>query len=65
MVKGHCKNQQEPGQYGTTRAQLSCHVYPNTTKAQEDDLKSNLIKMIEAFYGKYRKITINQGKKMN
>ena len=23
--------------------------YPNTTKAQENDLKSNLIKMIEAF----------------
>ena len=46
--------------------------YPSTAKAQEDDLKFNLIKMIEAFkqeIKKYRKIqskqsTIKQVKEM-
>ena len=47
--------------------------YPSTAKAQEDDLKFNLIKMIEAFkqeIKKYRKIqskqsTIKHVKEMN
>ena len=54
MAKGHQKNtNNKTEQYDTFRT----HRYPitaslgysNTAEAQENDLKSNLIKMIEAF----------------
>ena len=46
-------NQQEPGQYDTSKAQLLTTVSPgypfNTTETQDNYLKSNLTEMIEAF----------------
>jgi hypothetical protein len=46
------QNQQAPGQYGTTITQLSYCAstgYTNIAEAQENDLKSNLLEIIEAF----------------
>jgi hypothetical protein len=44
-------NQQKSRQYDTFRAQLLYYSpgYPNTTEAQENGLKSNRIRMAEAF----------------
>lgn len=50
MAKGQEHNQQKPGQYGTTRIQLSYYSKDsNTSELKENTLKSNLKKMIEAF----------------
>jgi hypothetical protein len=51
MIKGQKHNQQQPGQYATTRTMLSYSKtsYPNTTEAQESDHKSNLMRMIQLF----------------
>jgi hypothetical protein len=77
MVKGQYKNTINKSQgnmgppepsYGTTASP----GYSNTAEAQENDLKSNLMKMIEAFKEKMNKSleeinenTIKQVKKMN
>lgn len=54
MAEGSQKehNEQKPGKYDISRAQLPHTVYLGYltgTETKENDLKSNIIKMIEAF----------------
>ena len=54
MCKEQCKNEINRTQGNTRSAELCFPAttnprYPNETEAQEENLKSNLIKMIEAF----------------
>ena len=49
MARGKCKNRM---QFGTIRTQfptIASLRYPNTPEKQDNDLKSHLMKMIEAF----------------
>lgn len=55
MAKGQCKNtidkiqdNMAPSEYSYTTTASS--EYPNTIKTKDNDLKSNLIKMIGTFY---------------